>query len=96
MMTGSGTILDKILARKREEVATLSAINSLASLEARMSEQTPTRGFANALQARVAKEEPAVIAEVKKASPSKGVIRENFIPAQIAESYQRGGAPKNR
>ena len=92
MITGSGTILDKILARKREEVAALSANNSLASLEARISEQTPTRGFAAALQARVAKEEPAVIAEVKKASPSKGVIREDFVPAQIAQSYQRGGA----
>ncbi|MEP1472085.1 MAG: indole-3-glycerol phosphate synthase TrpC [Halieaceae bacterium] len=92
MTTGSTTILDKILARKREEVAALSAVNSIASLEARISEQSPARGFAAALQAQVANEEPAVIAEVKKASPSKGVIRENFIPAQIAESYQRGGA----
>ena len=75
MMTGSGTILDKILARKREEVAVLNVTHSLASLEARISEQTPTRGFAAALQAQVAKEEPAVIDEVKKASPSKGVIR---------------------
>ena len=51
-MMASGTILDKILARKREEVAALRAINSLATLEARISEQTPTRGFAAALQAR--------------------------------------------
>ena len=92
MTTASTTILDKILARKREEVAALSAVNSIASLEARISEQSPARGFAAALQAQVAKAEPAVIAEVKKASPSKGVIREEFIPAQIAESYQRGGA----
>ena len=92
MTTGSTTILDKILARKHEEVAGRSAVNSIASLEARISEQSPARGFAKALQARVAEEKPAVIAEVKKASPSKGVIRENFLPAQIAESYQRGGA----
>lgn len=92
MTTASTTILDKILARKREEVAALSVVNSIASLEARISEQSPARGFAAALQDQVAKAEPAVIAEVKKASPSKGVIREDFIPAQIAESYQRGGA----
>ncbi|TDG11670.1 indole-3-glycerol phosphate synthase TrpC [Seongchinamella unica] len=86
------TILRKILARKAEEVASRQARISLGSLESRISEQPPARGFARALAARVAAAEPAVIAEAKKASPSKGVIRADFDPAAIAESYQRGGA----
>lgn len=88
----AGTILDKIMARKREEVAARRARTSLGVLEGRISEQGPPRGFAAALQARAAEGQPAVIAEVKKASPSKGVIREDFQPAQIARSYQSGGA----
>lgn len=92
MAANAPTILRNILARKREEVAERSSRESLGSLEGRISEQAPTRGFASALQGRVAKGEPAVIAEVKKASPSKGVIREDFQPAQIAASYQQGGA----
>lgn len=91
-MANPPTILRKILARKAEEVAQYSARNSLGSLEQRISEQTPVRGFALAMQQQVARSEPAVIAEVKKASPSKGVIREDFQPAQIADSYQAGGA----
>jgi indole-3-glycerol phosphate synthase len=86
------TILRKILARKREEVAQRRSRNSLASLEQRIKEQTAPRGFAGALRQRIASGEPAVIAEVKKASPSKGVIRANFQPGQIATSYQNGGA----
>ncbi len=86
------TILRKILARKREEVARRRPRNSLASLEQRIKDQTAPRGFAVALQQRIARGEPAVIAEVKKASPSKGVIREDFQPGQIATSYQNGGA----
>ncbi|MEH6634747.1 MAG: indole-3-glycerol phosphate synthase TrpC [Halioglobus sp.] len=92
MTTNAPTILRKILARKREEVAARRVHTSLSSLEQRITEQTVTRGFAAALQARVARAEAAVIAEVKKASPSKGVIREDFQPAQIAASYQDGGA----
>lgn len=92
MAANAPTILRNILARKREEVAERSSRESLGSLEGRISEQAPTRGFAATLQGRVAKGEPAVIAEVKKASPSKGVIREDFQPAQIAASYQQGGA----
>lgn len=88
----AGTILDKIMARKRKEVAERRARVSLGELEQRSREQTATRGFTPALQERVAARQPAVIAEVKKASPSKGVIRENFQPARIAESYQAGGA----
>lgn len=86
------TILRAILARKAEEVAERRAAQSLASLESRISEQGATRGFCAALQRRAAVGEPAVIAEVKKASPSKGVIRADFDPARIAVSYQQGGA----
>jgi indole-3-glycerol phosphate synthase len=86
------TILRKILARKAEEVRERRARVSLASLESRITEQVATRGFTAALAARVAAQAPAVIAEVKKASPSKGVIREDFHPAGIAASYQGGGA----
>jgi indole-3-glycerol phosphate synthase len=88
----TSTILDKILSRKREEVVARRKRDPVGSLEQRIAEQPPARGFAVALQARVAAAEPAVIAEVKKASPSKGVIRADFQPAQIAASYQAGGA----
>jgi indole-3-glycerol phosphate synthase len=91
-MAGVSTILRRILARKQEEVAERRAGQSLADLESRISEQSPARGFASALQRQVAQALPAVIAEVKKASPSQGVIREDFQPGQIAESYQHGGA----
>jgi indole-3-glycerol phosphate synthase len=84
--------LRRILARKAEEVTERRGVDSLSSLESRIQEQSAPRGFARVLQARVAQAEPAVIAEVKKASPSKGVIREDFHPAQIACSYQEGGA----
>jgi len=86
------TILRKILERKREEVAARRRRDSIASLEQRIADQSPVRSFARALQQRVAAAVPAVIAEVKKASPSKGVIRADFQPAQIAASYQSGGA----
>ena len=92
MTTNAPTILRKILARKREEVAARSARVSLGSLEQRITEQGEPRGFALAMQRQVAAGKAAVIAEVKKASPSKGVIREDFHPAQIAPSYERGGA----
>ena len=91
-MANPPTILRKILARKREEVAQRSATVSLSDVEQQASEQPATRGFARALQAQVVSGEAAVIAEVKKASPSKGVIRPAFHPAQIAGSYERGGA----
>ena len=91
-MAKVSTILHKILARKREEVAARRPRNSLASLEQRIAEQTAVRGFAAAIAARAVAGRAAVIAEVKKASPSKGVIRADFQPAQIAASYQRGGA----
>ena len=86
------TVLEKIVARKVEEVAAARAQLSLAGQEARARAADAPRGFARALQQQAAQRRPAVIAEVKKASPSKGVIRADFDPAQIAASYQAGGA----
>ena len=85
-------ILQHILARKVEEIRERSAQIGLAELSARVADLPPTRGFAAALEAKVEAGSPAVIAEVKKASPSKGVIRANFDPAAIARSYAAGGA----
>lgn len=85
-------ILQRILARKREEVAERKARVSMAELRARCADAPPARGFAAALRARVERGQPAVIAEVKKASPSKGLIRADFDPAAIARSYAAGGA----
>ncbi|WP_421683521.1 indole-3-glycerol phosphate synthase TrpC [Stutzerimonas urumqiensis] len=86
------TVLQKILARKAEEIAERRGRVSLAELERIASLADPVRGFAEALQTRVARKEAAVIAEVKKASPSKGLLREHFVPADIARSYEAGGA----
>ncbi|MCW0380718.1 Indole-3-glycerol phosphate synthase [Xanthomonas sacchari] len=88
----SSDILRTILARKADEIAERSARVPLAELVARAEATPPTRGFARALQAAIANGDPAVIAEVKKASPSKGVIRPDFHPADIAVSYEFGGA----
>ena len=85
-------ILKKILARKAEEVVARNARVSLRELSALVVDAPPVRGFAAALQARIDAGAAAVIAEVKKASPSKGVIRPDFDPAQIARSYEAGGA----
>lgn len=85
-------ILSTILARKHEEIEQRSRVRSLADLRARAAGQPPTRGFVEAIKRRHAAGESAVIAEVKKASPSKGLIRKDFDPAQIARSYEAGGA----
>ena len=85
-------ILNRILARKVEEIAERSARLPLAELRARVTAQPATRGFAAALESCVEAGRAAVIAEIKKASPSKGVIRADFDPVAIAQSYQRGGA----
>ena len=85
-------ILQRILARKHEEVAMRRKYVPQAELIARCNAMPEPRGFADALQARIDAGEPAVIAEIKKASPSKGVIRERFAPADIARSYEAGGA----
>lgn len=86
------TVLQKILARKAEEVAERRSRVSIAELEQLARAADAPRGFANALLERAKRREPAVIAEVKKASPSKGILRENFDPADIARSYEEGGA----
>lgn len=86
------TILHRILARKDAEVAERSQAVSESSLLRLADQQSAPRGFIKALDQRMAAGEPAVIAEIKKASPSKGVIREAFDPAAIAASYAKGGA----
>ena len=85
-------ILNSILARKAEEIGERSARVPLAELMARVDCASPVRGFADALHERIAAGDAAVIAEIKKASPSKGVIRSDFRPAEIAMSYEFGGA----
>lgn len=85
-------ILTRILERKRIEVSDRRVYRPLADLKGRITDLAPTRGFTQSLRARLARNEAAVIAEIKKASPSKGVIRPDFRPAEIAASYERGGA----
>ena len=85
-------ILQKIVATKREEIAAALQSRSLAEVREDAESRPLTRDFVGALRAKIAKGRPAVIAEVKKASPSKGVLRPNFIPADIAQSYAEHGA----
>ncbi|PAU62588.1 indole-3-glycerol-phosphate synthase [Pseudomonas sp. PIC25] len=86
------TVLEKIIARKAEEVAERRARLGLAELEQLARDADAPRGFAQALLEQAKRKQPAVIAEIKKASPSKGVLRENFVPTEIARSYEEGGA----
>ncbi|PXW91551.1 indole-3-glycerol phosphate synthase [Sphaerotilus hippei] len=85
-------ILKKIVETKHEELARARAGRSLASLRAEAEARTDVRGFEAALRAKIAAGQASVIAEIKKASPSKGVIRADFRPAEIAASYERHGA----
>jgi indole-3-glycerol phosphate synthase len=85
-------ILKKILARKVEEIRDRSARMPLGELSARAASQPPTRAFAAALESRIEDGLPAVIAEIKKASPSKGVMRADFDPVAIARTYAENGA----
>ena len=81
------TVLDRIMEHKRLELTQRRAITSLADLKARLQDLPSPRRFVAALQSIVDAGQPAVIAEIKKASPSKGVIREKFEPVAIAKSY---------
>ena len=85
-------ILERIVAVKREEIAAAKKRCGQAALRADAEARRDARGFVAALRAKIAAARAGVIAEVKKASPSKGVLRENFVPAEIAASYERGGA----
>lgn len=91
-MSGPPDILKKILARKREEVAENAWLRPVAVLQKQAVAMPPARGFVNAIRTRIATGKPAVIAEIKKASPSKGLLRKNFDPSAIAKSYERHGA----
>ena len=85
-------ILNKIIATKREEVAAALAARPLAVVEAEAAAQPAPRDFVAAIRNKITVGRPAVIAEIKKASPSKGVIRPDFQPAEIARSYEQHGA----
>ena len=85
-------ILNKILAVKAQEVAAALAGKSLAAVRAEAEQAVPTRDFVGSIRAKIAAGQAAVIAEIKKASPSKGVLRSDFRPAEIAASYAQHGA----
>ncbi len=85
-------ILNKIIATKHDEIAALMRAKPLSAVRAEAEANHDVRDFALAIEAKIAAGSSAVIAEVKKASPSKGVLRENFVPAEIAKSYEAGGA----
>lgn len=91
-MSNTPDVLKKILARKHEEIAERRQKASFQQLLALAEKQSNARGFVAAIERKLSQNQAAVIAEVKKASPSKGVIRENFVPAEIAKSYEKGGA----
>ncbi|MBL1275572.1 MAG: indole-3-glycerol phosphate synthase TrpC [Ectothiorhodospiraceae bacterium] len=91
-MSSTPDILKKIIARKCEEIAERSQQVSLAEMVGRAQNADACRGFVDAIKSKIAEGDAAVIAEIKKASPSKGVMREHFVPADIAVSYEKGGA----
>ncbi len=86
------TVLEKIVNRKHEEIAERKQLKSLSELKVLAAEQPSARGFVRSIEQKIAAGQAAVIAEIKKASPSKGVIREDFYPSEIAISYEKGGA----
>ena len=88
----SSDILNRIVEVKRDEIRAARAKRDVASLRRDAESLGGVRDFVGSMRAKVATGQAAVIAEIKKASPSKGVLREHFVPAEIAESYQRGGA----
>ncbi|WP_439503238.1 indole-3-glycerol phosphate synthase TrpC [Methylophaga sp.] len=91
-MTDTPDILKKILQRKQQEIAERSKRLPINLLQQLAENAEPVRGFVEAIERKLAAGQSAVIAEIKKASPSKGVLREDFQPAEIALSYENGGA----
>ena len=91
-MSDTPDILKKIIARKHEEIAERGRAVGLAEMQDRARAAEACRGFVAAIKTKIAAGDAAVIAEIKKASPSKGVMREHFVPAEIAVSYEKGGA----
>ncbi|HEB63453.1 MAG TPA: indole-3-glycerol phosphate synthase TrpC [Gammaproteobacteria bacterium] len=91
-MNNPPDILKKILNRKHEEVAERSKKTSIDNLKKQIAIAPKIRGFVDAIRNKITQGKSAVIAEIKKASPSKGLLRENFEPAEIATSYETGGA----
>lgn len=85
-------ILNKIIATKHDEIAALMRVKPLSAVRAEAEANHDVRDFASAIEAKIVAGKNAVIAEIKKASPSKGVLRENFVPADLAISYEAGGA----
>ena len=91
-MNDTPDILKKIIKRKEEEITERLKNISLSQIKEAAAKASPVRGFVDAIKAKIDSGKAAVISEIKKASPSKGVMRENFIPAEIAKSYAKGGA----
>lgn len=91
-MNNTPDILKKIIHRKEQEIAERKQLKAVDVVINEIKTASPVRGFVDSMKKRIANNEPAVIAEIKKASPSKGVMREDFQPAEIAKSYQAGGA----
>lgn len=91
-MSDTPDILKKIVNRKLEEISACKAKLPQHEVIAQLSDADNTRGFADAIAAKITRGKAGVIAEIKKASPSKGVLREQFVPAEIAASYEAGGA----
>ncbi|PHR50791.1 MULTISPECIES: indole-3-glycerol phosphate synthase TrpC [Cycloclasticus] len=91
-MSDTPDVLKKIVARKHQEVAERLERFSIDDLKQQIAQASPVRGFVKSIKKKLSNGETAVIAEVKKASPSKGLLRENFNPAEIAASYEAGGA----
>jgi indole-3-glycerol phosphate synthase len=91
-MSDTPDILKKIIKRKWQEIEERSAKISTKDLQQQLKTASPCRGFVDSIAAKIEAGKPAVIAEIKKASPSKGLLRENFQPAEIAASYAEGGA----
>jgi indole-3-glycerol phosphate synthase len=86
------SLLERIMAAKRAEVDAAKAVIPGPKLKVRAHEAPPPRAFASSMKSRLARGQAAVIAEIKRASPSRGVLRESFDPAEIARSYEAGGA----